>query len=53
MEPITALTADENYRVNTQVNLLEIEDLTMFMCQHKYQSTVLKILQLDKKQKLR
>ena len=25
---ITALTADENYRVNTQVNLLEIEDLT-------------------------
>ena len=25
---ITTLTADENYRVNTQVNLLEIEDLT-------------------------
>ena len=25
---ITAHTADENYRVNTQVNLLEIEDLT-------------------------
>ena len=25
---ITALAADENYRVNTQVNLLEIEDLT-------------------------
>ena len=25
---ITALTADENYRVNTQENLLEIEDLT-------------------------